>query len=68
MMSIVHFEGCERDMSTDYAMDIAEAISYIDGDEQTQLYYDMYVLCKERGLYDKAKEIVNKLKEYYRNA
>jgi hypothetical protein len=64
-MSLAHFEGCQNDVSTEYAMCIAEAIASIDGDEQTLLYYDMYTLCMERKLFDKANDIVNKLKNYY---
>ena len=67
MMSLAHFEGCQY-VSDDYAMDIAASIATIYNDETVTLYYDMYLLCKERGLTNKCKLIVNKLKEYLKNA
>lgn len=67
-MTLVHFEGCERDVSTDYAVDICETIALIDNDEQALNYCDMYNICKERGLTDTANKIIKQLKEYLKNA
>lgn len=67
-MTLVHFEGCERDVSLDYAIDICDTIATIYDDEQAITYCDMYRICKERGLTDTANKIIKQLKEYLKNA
>ena len=67
-MSLVHFEGCERDVSLDYAVHICETIAMIDDDERALCYCDMYHICKERGLTTAANKIIKQLKEYLKNA
>ena len=67
-MSLVHFEGCEQDVSLDYAVDICETIALIDNDEQALNYCDIYRICIERGLTDTANKIIKQLKEYLKNA
>ena len=67
MMSLAHFEACEKDVSTDYAIDIATVIALKDNDEHALTCCDAYWLCMSRGLVDTAKTIVSKLKEYFKN-
>lgn len=61
MMSLAHFRGC-RQVSDNYAIDVASCIAEQDGDEMSLTLCDAYGITDSQQI---KRRIINKLEEHY---